>query len=510
MGVKSGTVRKMLARGAVASLLVLPAANVAAMDTFFAGPRAMGMGGANVASVNDTTAQYYNPAALGFFNGQDKDGKRLASDNNNLGRKKWGVDVNAAAGYRLHNEFGGYLDELADIDPGQLSADIQDESDLADLINLVRNLRGLDDPGNAITADATAGLGIRYGHFAIGGRAFMQAAGRVLNVDEQNLGLTGISGNLNTEINGITPTGFDSQVALFTTEQQAQLVAAGLDAAAIQRLDFIARQEGITQTELQGTVDLLAILAGQTTGAITGGSLDDNTTAVLLQGFGVAEVPLSYGYAINDTISIGANLKLMQGRVYGSQVLVFDDNADEVLKETDEKYEETTTFGVDLGVMARFPYVNLGVVGRNLNSPKFDGFTDTVVLSNGRTVALDVDDVTLDPQVTAGAAFIPFQTLTFEIDYDLTKNETAFPGYDTQNLSFGLEWDAFRFLALRAGAFKNLAENDIDWVYTAGLGLNLWAVRLDVAGAFSTEKEEFDGDEIPSETRVAAQLSVDF
>ncbi len=123
---------------------------------------------------------------------------------------------------------------------------------------------------------------------------------------------------------------------------------------------------------------------------------------------------------------------------------------------------------------------------------------------------LDVDDVKIKPQVAAGVAFIPFTTLTLELDYDITKNETAFTGYDTQNLGFGVEWDAFRFLALRAGTYKNLAEDDIGWVYTAGLGINAWLMRLDLAGAFSTEKAEFDGDEIPQETRVTAQLSVDF
>jgi len=93
---------------------------------------------------------------------------------------------------------------------------------------------------------------------------------------------------------------------------------------------------------------------------------------------------------------------------------------------------------------------------------------------------------------------------------DITENETTFDGYDSQNISFGLEWDAFRTLALRAGAYKNIAESDIDWVYTAGLGINLWAVRLDLAGAFSTEEEEFDGDDYPSEIRLAGQISVDF
>ena len=120
------------------------------------------------------------------------------------------------------------------------------------------------------------------------------------------------------------------------------------------------------------------------------------------------------------------------------------------------------------------------------------------------------DDVKLDPQVAAGVAFIPFETLTLEVDLDLTENETTLTGYKTQNISAGLEWDAFRVLALRAGVYKNLAESDIGVVYTAGLGLNLWAARLDIAGAFAGDSEEFDGEDVPKETRVAAQLSIDF
>ncbi len=159
-------------------------------------------------------------------------------------------------------------------------------------------------------------------------------------------------------------------------------------------------------------------------------------------------------------------------------------------------------------MLLRMSKINFGLVGRNLNSPQFDGFT--LVNPFDSTDVTVIEDVTLDPQVVAGIAFIPTETVVFEIDYDLTRNETALRDYDTQNIRFGFEWDAARILALRAGAYKNIVEHDIGWVYTAGLGLNMWAARLDIAGAFSDDKAEFDGDEIPTESRLSAQLSFDF
>jgi hypothetical protein len=477
-----------------------------AIDTFFVGPRAMGMAGANVASVNDTTAQYYNPAAFGFFDRRDSHGGKMAYDNNNLGRKKWGVDINAAGGYRLHNQLGDYLDDLEDIDIDALSAtSIQNQSDLADLIDLVKDLDGLDDPGNAITADLNAGIGVRYGHFTIGVRGFSQATGQVIELDQNNLGFSG-SGDLNAEIANVSVSGFDGQVGLLTASQVAQLNAAGLtDPIAIQKIDFMARRQGVGAANTQSFVDLMANLVAQSISG-SGGDLEDNTTTIKLSGFVLGEVPLSYGYALNNHWSIGGNLKLMIGRVYGNQIVVFNEDSGSILKQTDEAYEETYNFGLDLGVMGRYRFFNLGLVARNINAPKFDG--PTVTSPSGQSVKFD--DLQVDPQVTAGIAFIPFETLTLEVDCDLLENETTFDRYDTQNFSIGFEWDAFRVLALRAGVYNNLSQDDIDWVYTAGIGLNLWAMRLDIAGAFSGEKSEYDGDDIPKETRLAAQLSVDF
>jgi hypothetical protein len=151
--------------------------------------------------------------------------------------------------------------------------------------------------------------------------------------------------------------------------------------------------------------------------------------------------------------------------------------------------------------MARYHLFQAGLVARNLNSPTFKGPT---------VGGVKFGDVTLDPQFAVGLAFIPFETLTLELDLDLTRNETTFTDYYTQNLSFGLEWDALRFLALRAGTYRNLAEDDIGWVFTGGLGINLWAARFDIGAALATQSNQFDEQDYPAEARIDVGLSIDF
>lgn len=486
MTITDRCLRATAALAAVPALLA--AAPAAALDTHFVGARGQAMAGANTASTDGTDAQYYNPAAFGFFGMRDAFGDQLQVDNNNLGRKTAGLGVDAGAGYRLNGQAATFADRIASTDLGSLTDGIDNQSELEKVVQLTHDLAGIDDPGTGFTADATAGAALRMGSFGLGFRGMAQAVGQVDELDTSNLGVASFN------LGGTTD---DNTVKVLTSDQQSTLSGSGFSGDDIESIDYAIRQSDVDTSNLDQAVDLLAAANSGT------GSLDQNQTSVTFRGFGVAEIPVTYGYAFNEHLSVGGNLKFMRGRVYGNQVLVFDENNDDVVAKTDEKYEESDRFGVDAGLMFRMAHFQLGVVGRNLNGPTFDGFTDP---DTGRTY----DDVTIDPQARAGIAFIPFNTLTLEADYDLTENDTLLEDYATQFASVGLEWDVLRFLALRAGAYDNQAEDDIGVVYTAGLGLNLWAVRADLAAAMSAETTEVDGEKTPSEARASLEVSFDF
>ncbi len=485
---------------AVAAIAIRPAA---AFNPLPVGPRAMGMGNALVAAVDNTEAAYYNPAAFGFFGLRSESGQAVATDNNNLARKDWGLTGDFSAGVQILGEFGEYVDSLAGINLDELSSSFDSEEDAKALIKLMEGLSGIEEPGNALVTSAVGGAGARIGRFGIGARGFFAGTGYVSEIDTENLG---VKFDLDVAIaDPNVASDFDGEYGFFTDKQVARLTdtnLAGLNEVTIQKLDYLARNHGVSPELAADIAKLLEAVATTSDDSDTG--LEQNQTAVTLRGFQLVEFPVSYGHPVSESFAVGANVKMMRGRVYGNHLRVFDSSTDEIEDSITDHYQDSTAFGLDVGALARTKRFNFGIVARNVNSPTFDGFTSPT------DTTVTISDVTLKPQVTIGAAFIPTETLTFAADYDLTENETVAEDHTTQNLNLGMEWDAFRFLALRGGATKNLAEDDSPWIYSAGLGVNLWAMRLDVAGAISNENTIVDGDEVPAETRFSAQISIDF
>jgi hypothetical protein len=496
-----------------------------------AGPRALGMGGAGVACADDYVAQFYNPAAFGFFGeGTGEEEKpTFGSDNQNLQRKDWGLGIDLMGGARIGGDLVKYADTISNIDVDALQ-DIGrngniDPNAVKQLLQVADVLGSLELTKDTLTADGSAGMGIRIGHFGLGARGFSQVNARFVNIDRTNLGIFGIGdgaiadrivtsvygGSIPLAQSNYTPT-------YFTPAQYNQLVSTlslpGVDANAVnlaaQTLDSQAAAADLASDTSNAIANALfgdgtpgnpgLLSQVPDVGAV---SLEQNTTTVRLSGFGVGEIPVSYGYALNEHLSFGLTLKGMIGRVYVTDWIAYQDPEDleDQLDKVSDNYEESLNFGVDAGVLFRMPYVQVGLNGRNLNAPTFKGPT---------VLGVTYADQRVDPSLVFGTAFIPFETVTVAADVDLLETSTAFDGYNMRKVGGGVEWDILRVLALRAGLSTNLAEDDVGLLYHGGVGLNLWALRIDLAAMMSKQTTTYDGEEVPREARASLAVATDW
>lgn len=521
-----------------------PLAPLMAMDSFTVGPRALGMGGAGTAVSDDHTAQFYNPAMFGFFSRSGEDGAKLAADPNSIGRKDWGLGIVDLTGeVELHGRLADYTERLSGVDIARLSnlgtGSVQ-QDDLKTVMTAVAMLGRFAPDKDTVLFRANAGvLDLRVLHVGIGFRQFAEGVVSLADLDRTNVGFgTQTVLNVAQDINQVSPSGWTAGYtpSLITgtaaTNVLNAFAAAGAGALAAQealsKLDYAANQAGLTQAD----IDALAATGGLLIDAIAGSglnastSIENNTTAAFTAGYTVAELPITFGYAINDNISVGGNAKLMVGRVAAAKVRLLSDTSDisQLMKDSIKDGTQTVTAGVDLGLAVRGGFWQLGLDARNLNSPVLKGgtFTD----NDGKSFR--VDDVTLDPQVRVGAALFPFETLCLTADLDVTRNTTTIattsdrtdlaPGtprtlkveYSSQMASAGIEWNAFRFLALRAGVSRDLAESEVGPVVHAGFGVNCWLMRLDIGAAASTETTTVDGKDYPRSVSLSAGLAMDF
>ncbi len=206
------------------------------------------------------------------------------------------------------------------------------------------------------------------------------------------------------------------------------------------------------------------------TPALTGG-------VMTLPGFEARQAAFSYAYAFSDKMfSFGVTGKVIQGASYNGSMPLNGGNGVSI---TDNfgKATISTAFGIDVGAIYRpSSWLRFGVVAKDINQPTFENAVG--------------GELKLNPQIRGGVAVNPYSSLTLTADVDATSNKTLVPGVKSQILSLGAEQTIFsEFLSFRVGAFKNMQDAGTPFIPTAGLGLRIFAFRLDMGGGYDFREE---------------------
>ena len=201
------------------------------------------------------------------------------------------------------------------------------------------------------------------------------------------------------------------------------------------------------------------------------------TGAMALRALEARQVAFSYAYAFADKIfSFGVTGKIIQGAAYsGSTTLT--GGSDVSVPDNFGKPTLSTAVGIDVGAIYRpSSWLRFGIVAKDINQPTFD--------------APGGGELKLGPQIRGGVAVNPYSSLTLTADVDATSNKTFVPGVKSQVLSIGAEQTIFsEFLSFRVGAFKNMKDAGTPFTPTAGLGLRIFALRVDVGGGYDFREE---------------------
>ncbi|WP_447977362.1 conjugal transfer protein TraF [Candidatus Nitrospira bockiana] len=209
-----------------------------------------------------------------------------------------------------------------------------------------------------------------------------------------------------------------------------------------------------------------------------GGQLQVNGQFAL-RGLEARQAAFSYAYAFADrTVSIGASIKLIQGAAYTGTVTVTDADDLSTIKDSFGKAKLSTAIGIDLGAVVRpTPWLRIGVVAKDINQPEFD--------------APDGSQFKLTPQVRGGIAVNPDASLTLTFDGDITSNPTLVPGQKSRVLSVGAEQTILsEFLSIRVGALKNVEDAKSIVTPTAGFGIRIFALRVDIGGGYDFRERQ--------------------
>ncbi len=492
----------------------------------FQTPGALGMGRAGVARTTDSYATFINPAGLAFY------------------EKSFSMRLGAGVGVAISSSLADNVDKIGKLDlsttdmnysAGATAQQVTDAT--AKAAQYAGVLQDLNDKKGDLAVNVDLTLGFQFRNFGLGIIGISEVGAGVGSVDLVNIraGNTGVAtsvtqlsadmGASSLNSNGIatyfSPAEYSKLLealapAATSTAAQIQQAKNLLTTLEVQLKSSGGNTTGLTPAQIAQGLQVIAPTLTATSAANT--SIDNNKTTVLLRGLAVVEVPLAYGHKFDlgsfGKLGIGAAAKVMQGTVYSTdyEVMKLKDSKD-ITSKVKDNHSESTQLGVDLGVLWRLEEIkfigpiNVGLAVKNLNSPKFDGPKDPVTFA-------PTEKVKVEPQGRIGLGLEPLSWLSLAADFDITKNKTIMQGRDSQNIGGGLEahfehWYAL-WLALRAGAYKNIAETAGKPVITGGLSLGPRWMRFDLDAAVATATGRYDNQSYPREAKVEFGLSTTF
>jgi hypothetical protein len=486
---------------------------LASSEWQFIGARYQGMGGAGVATVDDSLALYWNPGALGFTTGRDFQlpfGASLSAEGNVMSE----ID-----------ELEAFSRDLLTIREKIANGELLDESEKSTVLQLVaRDIPLFREDDEGFLPRAHVGLTGRSGRFAFGVIGDGDSVVAPFS-DDENFGLSGAP-TPDLRVASFVGTGADRSAELSSAGQSlADLIAddfrawtnTGLEQDQAEEYVFLAESGGLDTSNSEVTAGLRQ--AAQATAESSTSLVSDNLTAAAAITLVTAETTFAYGHSFFDKVGVGGAVRYIYGNTFVDYTTVYDvDSVRELITETLEfnNRQDGHEFAVDLGILFKpTDRLRIGIVGRNLNEPDFKVDLPSELRQKLFEIGIAIDDYQMERQVRAGVAIDPFSWWTIAADVDLTENDNKYlPDFDSRLLSVGTEarW-AYRKIAvaLRGGAFMNLGsdQNNAPTV-TAGLGLRFWNFTLDLSGGVSTERDRFESigadDRIPVRVNFAGQF----
>ncbi len=208
-------------------------------------------------------------------------------------------------------------------------------------------------------------------------------------------------------------------------------------------------------------------------------AVDGGTNTLVVNGqlqadfFEARQIGLSYALSFaKRLLAIGVTGKVIQGAAYSNGINPLALNDSYVFFKELNGPQISYNFGLDVGAVFRpFSWIRFGIIGKDVNEPTFDA-------PNGQTFRLT-------PQIRGGVALNPYPSLTIAFDSDITANRTFVPNIKSRMFSLGAEQTLFsQILSLRIGAVKNVEDAKSFLTPTAGFGLRILGLTLDIAGGY--------------------------